>query len=469
MNTTVTRIVELMFQDVEMSEEVQAIRDEVMNNCQERFDDLMARGLSEDEAIKAVVESLDGMKEVLAGYPRKELPDDEDEDDEEDEDDDEEEDEDEGNEVVYSAQGVSQVAVELLSECLEVGVSDDHKIHVIADEDTWPQLKVNVAGGVLRIGRISDKESDGIGKENRGFNFHMKMKDDDGKYQHVDVGSVIGDTMMKISKAKLNHTEMKDQELNSIIKNATDKIGSFFKSWNMNIQIGDDTVTLLLPAEPRLMLSAQTTSGDVSVEDAALSELKIVTLSGDISVAGMAGELDRCEIKSTSGDVDIEDMKSLELRVTTISGDVDARIPERHEVAHCTLKSTSGDLTLDGNVMVGEIASISGDLDVRGRMVRLNTQSTSGDITVRAEMDDMNFSTINGDVEVDVCRAATSKCSVTGKSTSGDIIIRLPEDEAHVQAKSTFGDVRIGQSLELNKDSDFIITATSMNGDITIK
>ena len=34
MNATVARIVEIMFQDTEMSEEVQALRDEVMNNCQ---------------------------------------------------------------------------------------------------------------------------------------------------------------------------------------------------------------------------------------------------------------------------------------------------------------------------------------------------------------------------------------------------------------------------------------------------
>ena len=56
MNATVARIVEIMFQDTEMSEEVQALRDEVMNNCQERYNDMVARGLSEDAAIAAVRE-----------------------------------------------------------------------------------------------------------------------------------------------------------------------------------------------------------------------------------------------------------------------------------------------------------------------------------------------------------------------------------------------------------------------------
>ena len=71
MNATVARIVEIMFQDTEMSEEVQALKDEVMNNCQERYNDMIARGLSEDEAIAAVVDSLKGMEEVISQYPRK--------------------------------------------------------------------------------------------------------------------------------------------------------------------------------------------------------------------------------------------------------------------------------------------------------------------------------------------------------------------------------------------------------------
>ena len=58
MNATVARIVEIMFQDTEMSEEIQALRDEVMNNCQERYNDMVARGLSEDEAIAAVPQEM---------------------------------------------------------------------------------------------------------------------------------------------------------------------------------------------------------------------------------------------------------------------------------------------------------------------------------------------------------------------------------------------------------------------------
>lgn len=54
MNETVKRIVEILFQDTEMTEEVQAMRDELMDNCQQRYEDLVAQGRSEDEAIALV-------------------------------------------------------------------------------------------------------------------------------------------------------------------------------------------------------------------------------------------------------------------------------------------------------------------------------------------------------------------------------------------------------------------------------
>ena len=68
-NETVERIVNLLFQDVEMTDEVQAL--ETMSNCQERYQDMTSRGLSDDDAIAAVVESLKGMEDVISQYPKK--------------------------------------------------------------------------------------------------------------------------------------------------------------------------------------------------------------------------------------------------------------------------------------------------------------------------------------------------------------------------------------------------------------
>ena len=121
MNATVQRIVELLFEDLELTDEVQAIKDEVMNNCQERFGDLLKQGLSEDEAIGAVVESLKGMEDVLAQYPRKATAqtcgkvD--------------------GDGLIFPAEGLNSIQANLFSETVHVEASDDEHVHVLYDRE----------------------------------------------------------------------------------------------------------------------------------------------------------------------------------------------------------------------------------------------------------------------------------------------------------------------------------------------
>ena len=71
MNQTVKRIVDILFQETVENDETKALHEELMNNCQEHYQDLISRGLSEDEAVAEVVESLKGMKDVIAQYPKK--------------------------------------------------------------------------------------------------------------------------------------------------------------------------------------------------------------------------------------------------------------------------------------------------------------------------------------------------------------------------------------------------------------
>ena len=71
MNQTVKRIVDLLFEDTVENEETKALHEELMNNCQEHYEDLIKRGLTEDEATGEVVDSLKGMKDVIDQYPKK--------------------------------------------------------------------------------------------------------------------------------------------------------------------------------------------------------------------------------------------------------------------------------------------------------------------------------------------------------------------------------------------------------------
>ena len=71
MNETVKKMVEIVFRDTEHTEEVQILYEQVLMDCQDRFEELVNNGMDEDEAIAAVVESLKGMEEVLREYPAR--------------------------------------------------------------------------------------------------------------------------------------------------------------------------------------------------------------------------------------------------------------------------------------------------------------------------------------------------------------------------------------------------------------
>ena len=68
MNATVEKLVRIAFQDLREDPEVLEIREAVMRDCQERFEEMTGNGYTEDEAIAAIVESLQGMEEMMQSF-----------------------------------------------------------------------------------------------------------------------------------------------------------------------------------------------------------------------------------------------------------------------------------------------------------------------------------------------------------------------------------------------------------------
>ena len=72
MNDQIAAIVDALFQNTVINEETLALHEELMNNCQEHYADLVARGETPEDALEIINDSLNGMKEVIAEYPRRE-------------------------------------------------------------------------------------------------------------------------------------------------------------------------------------------------------------------------------------------------------------------------------------------------------------------------------------------------------------------------------------------------------------
>lgn len=391
MNATIARIVDVMFQDTEMTDEVQALHDEVMNNCQERFDDLRARGLSEDEAIGEVVESLKGMDEVIAQYPKKETP----------------------REAVFEAvndaeeepetghfstgRQIRELQVFVYASDVRVEPSEDGLAHVLWDG--MENLDAREENGVLSI-----RQADG----------HTGNK----KHRMTLQGENI----------KMDEQPLTLENLGSFIRSAVRAVS---KQVSLDISWNAEQITVQLPVEWCVDMNIHTTSGDVEMK-------------------GISARRVACD--TSSGDVTIDEMAALEtLRVSTSSGDIDVEAGEKAApLAEVTLKTMSGDVDYSGVCTRGAFTSISGDVDVKGQLETVQMKSTSGDENFTQwgpGLRQVECQSTSGDVKVylpwDTYGVVANMRSVSGDCRSASFPPAQNGEQVLITAHTVSGDVRI--------------------------
>lgn len=373
MNDTVARIVEIMFQDMEMNEETQAIRDEVMNNCQERYSDLVNSGLNEDDAIAAVIESLKGMEDVLAPYKKKEtrIP----------AEDDEESDE---QHVAFASYLVHGIDLALVNEDVNIEASDDDDYHITWNKMDNHLVQVALENGVIRITRGPETAA----KVNKAH-IEFTNKGDMSDFIKTDDGKI----------------EINMDSINRMMKSLGDKIKMQFSN-GVNIGFGSTwgEVTIQVPENAIPHVKLLTTSGDIDVQDVALTDLSITSTSGDINIALDEDQrLERLDIRTTSGDIEVSAFTPV-MMVT----------------------STSGDVEMEGGVNDLTVNTISGDIDVRADVVNMTFKAVSGDVDLEFDSDeirDVRGSTISGDIEIDL-PDGIGAIAINTSTRSGDVTTR---------------------------------------------
>ena len=384
MNETVKKIVDMLFAKTVDNEETKALHDEVMNNCQEHYADLVARGLSEDDAIHEVIVSLKGMEDVIAEYKiREEAPA-----------------QDHSGDTVmfhmpkcpeFTLDGVKRIKIETASDNIIVQPSENDQINLHYDGMNQTIVAENI-GETLKIGLkklISGQEKQEAPKtgwrdvfpkhEDGSFSFNLKA-----------LGEMISNTMGNVS------------------------IG------------GNGTLTVEIPAGAEYVLEANSRGGDVKVDGCSnITELKMNSTGGDVS-AELDGGMTLREIamNSTSGDINLEGNAD-KLTASTISGDVD----------------------ITGSFGTATLKSVSGDVELNGSVRKLQANSVSGDVTLETENtgeQDLWITSVSGDAEVDlpddvpVCLSAN-----TG---SGDVENRHPnvqDARINIHAKTASGDINV--------------------------
>lgn len=371
MNATVKRIVEIMFDDAMMTAEVQTLRDEVLANCQERFEDCMARGMSEDDAIATVVESLKGMEEVIASYPKKPSA---------------------ADAFTYTVQE-------------EPVVREGETVYHPGSID---RITISLVHHHVNVERSAD-----------GY-IHLEASPNARTQQRVEHGKLIV-SFEPLRGAQSFADRFDASNPDRVLDSISDLLGNLLK----RARSGDAWLTLKLPTGCAAALEINTASGDVDISDVQLGELSCTTVSGDISVQASqpmrsarlstaSGDIhagidaDQLTINTMSGDMTIHG-SGRQAQLSTISGDLQL------EGAYAlTAKTVSGDLTLipySGTRCTATINTTSGDVHVetgdRRRSVHAVLTSTSGDLRNEhpdlGELSDvvLKVNTVSGDVTID--------------------------------------------------------------------
>lgn len=461
-NETVERIVNLLFQDVEMTDEVQALYDETMSNCQERYQDMTSRGLSDDDAIAAVVESLKGMEDVISQYPKKseapeaeeapksaEVPVDDGGDGEQ-------------TDFTFHPADIGRIEMTMVCDDVHLEESPDDDLHVLFEDAEGAKASIcRIEDGVLRVCRdpdtpkrnrssfsVSGTFANGrlyVKKPNGEYFFFGDEKSDNQAAQEAEAkakefqqnAKSFAENMTKLDfsgkTAEADNGRKSgsfEDMVNSFASTASrfgQELGKLFSSIKPNItvsrSIGD--VTLCIPRIFDKPISVLTTSGDIEARDIHVTDLNMTSTSGEISVELFA-PLNHGAFTTTSGDIDIE-ADANDVQISTVSGDVEIH----GDYDHLKFASTSGDVELEAKVRQCDFSSVSGDLDLRftGALSLINGSTTSGNIDVELPDDtgtnNIDVHSRSGDISMRRSGRRGSR-TVTGsiRSVSGDIEIR---------------------------------------------
>ena len=415
MNPSVDDIVSALFEKTGDSEEARAMREEISNNCREHFNDLIARGLSPEEAILEIRESLKGMEEVIDEIVRS------------------------GRADAAKSAALPVRAGSGLMKAPENAGSAGRNMDFVASS----LRRVEFESGSIDL--IVEPSPDGA--------IHLVPDPDDGS---IIVSTQVLDGVLRI---KAENCEKEEAADNSSFGGV---IAGFLKKAlsGVPIRIGSAALRLLLP-ENAPEIGAGTKSGDISLRGIAAPGLDLSSVSGDIDVA-LQGKTGHCALLTRSGDIRFEGSAAT-FSAESASGDISLR----GEFDSCCSRSRSGDVEAD---VAGDSLSLyttSGDIELRGRVNSLEITSTSGDIELSAFFREGAFASTSGDVTLTAHDALLLK-RISVNTVSGDALVHLPEGlKASVRFTTVSGDSE--NTHNGGAAGDATVTLRSVSGDLTVR
>ena len=137
------------------------------------------------------------------------------------------------------------------------------------------------------------------------------------------------------------------------------------------------------------------------------------------------------QLSTVNGDVEIDGLEAGRLSLKTASGDVKLQDASCHELA---FKSASGDLEADGSAGSVQAETASGDVKLEGAYGSIRAASASGDLEICGRGREIRCTSASGDVEI-ATDTVPEQLEVSSKS--GDCEITMPDGEGFTLQFST--------------------------------
>ena len=325
-----------------MSTELENLKEEILANATDHYNDLLSQGKSEAEAEETVLASLGDIRGLLQeiGAPKKET-------------------------ASRSAQftldkdlirDFADSVTGIFTRALDSLGHDGTRTEVYANIETVEIHGVSVDIAVLP----SSDELVHVCAEGNQDEISFEVVDDTLIIREVLSGNLIFRSGMDLAL----------------------EVPSSLRTLDVQVVSGDLNVSGISLEK----LGFQSTSGDLTIRHGSLGTLYMRSLSGD--VYARLNDLDSFDAKLASGDVDVKCIYGGEFSAETQSGDIDAEIGET--VTSFFAKATSGDVSvkLPRRLRIApNLSSLSGSIDTGissdpdGLPVTVRT--ISGDIKVR--------------------------------------------------------------------------------------
>ena len=423
MNTYVDEIVGALFEKAGDTEEVRALREEISDNCREHFNDLVAQGLSPEEAALEIKESLKGIEEVI-------------------------------DEIARSNDATDGLPSEI-QPCGE-------EVVLAKDSDSSETMRVNV----IRLDGNKDFGADGIRRVEFGsgsVDLSVEPSPDGAIHLIPDPDNGVIAVYTQVKDGILNITaEHREKEWSEINNSVGGTISELLKKVFSGVSITvDNAVLRLLLPENAPEIWAKTTSGDIRLNGIGTPSLKVSNTSGDIRICP-EGKIGSCVLETRSGDIRFEG-SSAAFNANCMSGDVSIK----GDFETCSAQSCSGDINAGISGEKISLSTASGDIELRCRANSAEVKSTSGDIEAAVRFTEGTFSSTSGDITLRT-EDAYQLQRLSVNTVSGDVLVHLPAElNAHVNFKTVSGDSKNNHGGGAIGEAS--VNLRSVSGDLTVR